>query len=220
MSDVQLHLGDCLDVLRGLEAGSVDAVVTDPPYGTKKTPWDESVDRFIVEECLRVSRGYSLFCYSNTRLWHLLGIIHDLGRDAWTMVWHKPNAMGFERKFSPQWVPIVCVYKGDLPFWGQDLINVPIIPHRNIEHATIKPLPLIRWLVGKATEVGATVLDPFMGSGTTGVACVQTGRRFIGVEIDAGYFKIAKRRIEEAQNAEPLFAEQWAAESLFEETTV
>ncbi len=77
------------------------------------------------------------------------------------------------------------------------------------QHPNEKPVGLMRWVLDRLkVPSGATVLDPYMGSGTTGVACVQTGRRFIGVEIDAGYFAIAQRRIEEAQNAEPLFADE------------
>ena len=69
-------------------------------------------------------------------------------------------------------------------------------------HATVKPLALMRYLCRLTkTPTGGKVLDPFMGSGTTGVACVQTGRNFIGIEIDPGYFEIAKKRIEQAQPA-------------------
>src|SRR5215472_9677327 len=169
---MRLIHGDCLELLKTLESGSVDAVVTDPPYGTKVTDWDHSIDAKIFSECLRVSRGYCVFFYSNTRLWHILGLLHDLGFDVWTMVWHKSNAMGFERRFAPQWVPIVCAYKRGLPFWGQDYCNCPVVPH-NVAHPTPKPLEVTRWIVQRATRKGATVLDAFMGSGTTGVACVQ-----------------------------------------------
>ena len=72
------------------------------------------------------------------------------------------------------------------------------------EHATQKPLKIMKWLVLNYTQEGATILDPFMGSGTTGVACVQTGRNFIGIEIDPTYYAIAERRIAEAQMQPPL----------------
>jgi DNA modification methylase len=74
-------------------------------------------------------------------------------------------------------------------------------------HPCVKPLALMRWLVKLACPAGGTVLDPFMGSGTTGVACVQTGRRFVGIELDPGYFAIAEKRIAAARDAHPLFAE-------------
>ena len=67
------------------------------------------------------------------------------------------------------------------------------------QHPTQKPLALIKELILSCTLEGDTVLDPFMGSGTTGVACVQTGRNFIGIEIDPAYFAIAEKRIAEAQ---------------------
>ena len=66
-------------------------------------------------------------------------------------------------------------------------------------HPTQKPVTLMIWSINNCTAPGATVLDPFMGSGTTGVACVQTGRNFIGIEIDEDYYKIAEKRIAEAQ---------------------
>jgi site-specific DNA-methyltransferase (adenine-specific)/modification methylase len=72
-------------------------------------------------------------------------------------------------------------------------------------HPTQKPVALLRWCLETAKiPRGATVLDPFMGSGTTGVACVRTGRRFIGIEIEREYYDIAERRIREAQMQPPL----------------
>ena len=197
---IELYLGDCLEILPTLAAGSVDAVVTDPPYGTKVTNWDESIDPQIFAECLRISRGYCAYFYSNTRLWHILGELHNLGIDCWVAGWHKNNAMGFERKFAPLWVPIVLAYNKSCKFFGRDVISKPIIPSENNNgHPTPKPVNVTSWLIENATNPGDTILDPFMGSGTTGVACVQTGRNFIGVEIDEGYFNIAKKRIEQAQ---------------------
>jgi site-specific DNA-methyltransferase (adenine-specific) len=74
-------------------------------------------------------------------------------------------------------------------------------------HPCAKPLPQMRWLVNRASWNGETVLDPFMGSGTTGVACAQLGRKFIGIEIHEPYFDIACRRIEDAYRQAPLFPE-------------
>jgi site-specific DNA-methyltransferase (adenine-specific) len=81
-----------------------------------------------------------------------------------------------------------------------DVIAGPIVSAKdNTEHPTTKPLWIMKRLVEVSTNPGMTILDCFMGSGTTGVACVQTGRNFIGIEIDPGYFAIAERRIREAQ---------------------
>jgi len=81
-----------------------------------------------------------------------------------------------------------------------DVIEGPIVSTKdNTDHPTTKPLWIMKRLVTVCTNAGATILDPFMGSGTTGVACVQTGRKFIGVEIESKYFEIAVKRISEAQ---------------------
>jgi len=79
-----------------------------------------------------------------------------------------------------------------------------IIPGRN-QHPTEKPIQLAAHFILLHSQPGDTILDPFMGSGTTGVACVQTGRNFIGIEIDPGYFKIAEKRIHDAQQQPNLF---------------
>jgi site-specific DNA-methyltransferase (adenine-specific) len=189
--------GDCLDVLRTLPDGCVDAVVTDPPYGTHVTEWDHSIDPVVFRECLRVSRGYCLFFYSNTRLAHILSELKAVGAETWVMVWHKSNAMGFERRFAPQWVPIVCAYRGSLPFWGQDFVSAAIVPH-DFDHPTPKPVKAVRWLVEKACPLGGVVLDPFAGSGTTGVAAIKSDRRAILIEREPTYAAIARRRVAEA----------------------
>jgi DNA modification methylase len=197
MSEYKLFHGDCLDVLPSLEDASVDAVITDPPYGTKKAAWDHSIDKLFLSECLRISRGYCLFFYSNTRLWHILGLLHELGRDTWVIPWHKPNAMGFERKFAPQWVPIVCTYTKACPFWGKDLIQAAIVPQR-IDHPTPKQIDVTSWLIEKATKRGQSVIDPFFGSGTTGHACANLERSFVGIEKDAQYYASGAERIASA----------------------
>jgi len=78
------------------------------------------------------------------------------------------------------------------------------------EHPTQKPVKLMRWCIGCLPEPNQTILDPFMGSGTTGVAAVQMGRKFIGIEREERYFQIACRRIEDAQRQGDFFVESAA----------
>ncbi len=120
---ITLYCGDCREIVPTL--GKVDAVVTDPPYGTNVTTWDISIDAGTVAALLAASKGYSAFFYSNTRLAHLLNAVRDHGHDAWVVAWHKSNAMGFERRFAPQWVPIVVAYKGQSAILGQGLVRLP-----------------------------------------------------------------------------------------------
>lgn len=202
IGNANLYLGDCREILPTFPA--MDAVVTDPPYGTKVTEWDEPVDDETVRLILEKSTGYSALFYSNTRLATLLTTIRDSGRDAWVAVWHKPNAMGFERRFAPQWVPIAIAYNGKLPFWGKDYCSCPIVP-QDIDHPTPKPLGITKWLIERCSLPNYTILDPFMGSGTTGVAAVQMGRYFVGIERDQKHFETACERIREAQRQGDMF---------------
>lgn len=202
---ITLYCGDCREIIPTL--GMVDAVVTDPPYGTGVTTWDISIDEATVADLLRASKGYSAFFYSNTRLAHLLNAVRDHGHDAWVAVWHKLNAMGFERRFSPQWVPIVIAYKGNPPFWGQDLFACPIRV-QDVDHPTPKQPAVTEWLVERTSKIGDVVHDPFMGSGTTGVAAVKLGRKFVGIEVEPKYFDLACKRIQTALDAPDMFIER------------
>jgi DNA modification methylase len=89
------------------------------------------------------------------------------------------------------------------------LICVAATNAERVGHPTQKPLRVMTWVIANFTREGDTVFDPYMGSGTTGVACVKLGRNFVGYEVDANYFAIAKKRIEDAQLqiSLPMFAE-------------
>jgi len=202
---VTLYLGDCREILPTLS--KVDAVVTDPPYGTRVTDWDTSIDAETVHLILRASSGYAVFFYSNTRLAHLLNAVREEGYDAWVAVWHKSNSVGFERRFAPQWTPIVIAYRGQPKFWGKDLCHCPIAV-QPIDHPTPKQLGVMEWCIERASLDAETILDPFMGSGTTGVAAVKLGRKFIGIEIEPKYFDISVCRISEALKQPDLFIEK------------
>lgn len=120
------------------------------------------------------------------------------------VIWDRGNhGMGdLEAAFAPQHDVIWFATKGAFVFPGVrpcSVLRAIRVAADKLVHPNEKPVSLMRQLVMAVTTTGATVLDPFMGSGTTGVACMQTGRNFIGIEIDPGYFAIAKRRIEAAQ---------------------
>jgi len=200
MVDVTLHLGDCLEYMRTMDAGSVDAVVTDPPYGVdfRGNGWDAFIPLWIAEA--RRVAPVVVFTTAPTTLW-------DYPRPDWVACWHRTAAQsrtaygGFNH-----WSPVVCYGAVRFPvdvFYTNGMITA--IANEGIDHPTPKDVRMFRWLVNHATEQGATVFDPFMGSGTTGVACVRTGRNFIGCEIDPNYYAIAQRRIAEAQLQPPLF---------------
>ena len=203
---VQLYHGDCLEFMRTLPAGSVDAVVTDPTYGINhkrgrarnrgkgitlgtngiigdKTPFDPR----------------PFLNFPIVLLWGANWYSDKLPGGRW-LIWDKQEHGG-SGDFSEAEIA-----------WCNTGQSIKIFRHmwlgvqRASEvgdtrlHPTQKPVALMRWCLQVArVPRGATVFDPFMGSGTTGVACVQTGRNFIGCEIDVGYFEIAQRRISLAQ---------------------
>lgn len=195
---VVLYRGDCLAVLPMLSG--VDAVVTDPPYGIgfKYATHDDTRDGYAewcgrwFAELKRIARTIAITCgQANVSDWAVIE------RPKWWLAWWKPAAMGRCVVGFNNWEPIALY--GDCPKNVCDVIRATIKPDESLAgHPCPKPLEWASKQVEMLTESGETVCDPFMGSGQTGVACVNTGRKFIGIELDEGYFNIAKRRISEA----------------------
>ncbi len=205
--------GDCLQVLPTIPAGSVGAVVTDPPYGVNYQydgPCKDSVDNWmrlaeILPLCLSVALG--------TVLW--FGAAPTIARDCGafsvkperTLVWAPRFSLSMTQANGMlfKWHPL---YAWRLPVKNstiqRDVLDVACEGRHWWDHPATKPIELMQQLMG-LTDENALILDPFTGSGTTGVAAIKTGRRFIGIEIDPGYADIARRRIREATPT--LFAE-------------
>lgn len=220
-----IYCGDCLEVMPTLDAGSVDAVVTDPPYGIAfdRATWAE--DPAAYGELLRA-------CVEEFQ--RLVG-------DGPVFVWQGlPNASRWHEWF-PEGFRIFAACKGFVQFrptpvqWSWDAVvwwgtprtspsvyakdyhvqkTAPFGAHRErIDHPSPKPLEQVGYVVCIATNTNALVLDPFFGSGTTGVACVKTGRRFIGIEISEQYCEIAAKRMEQAL-AQPMLPLEEERQSL------
>jgi DNA modification methylase len=201
---VQLYLGDCLEVLPTLAPGSVDCVVTDPPYGIahksngqlfrghEMIANDESTE--LAEWCklwaevkrLSVAMFYSPYAplskFRNVLCWNK-GAHVGIGGDRETC---------WKRDFELIGVTTKGALAGNR---DSAVINIPALSPPPSGHSHEKPVKLLEYLIFKVKEW--SVLDPFMGSGTTGVACVRLGRRFIGVELDPEYFEIARKRIQD-----------------------
>jgi len=188
---VKLYLGDCLGILPTLSG--VDAVVTDPPYGLGKRmqggTWGNSAEYLAMEEwdvlpsasTLAAIAGMSPFCV----MWG--GNYFALPPSRCWLAWDKQNAVPTMSDIELAWTNL------DRPAKRKSL---PVGRHEH-GHPTEKPLPLMLWTLEAARiPEKSTVLDPFMGSGTTGVACIRTGRRFIGIEKDPVHFETARSRIE------------------------
>jgi DNA modification methylase len=195
---ILLICGDCLTVLPMLAAGSVDAVVTDPPYGVGFKYDTHDDDRAGYEAWCRdwfasierIGCPILMACGAvNVAMWARIKPFN------WQVAWLKPAAMGRSPVGFCNWEPMLL--------WGSgtgnsvDVFTAQIIPDASLDgHPCPKPL---RWgteSVARVSLEGDTILDPFMGSGTTGVACIRTGRKFIGIEISPEYFEIARERIQ------------------------
>ena len=215
MTNVDLRLGDCLDVLPTLAAGSVDAVVTDPPYGVnyKYASHVDSAENLaalvplFLREARRIAKRTAVFTGTKN-----LGLYADAD---WVYSWVVPQGAGVSAYGFTCWTPIA--FYGKDAFAGKGSYPDTFVDYKakreGVDHPAEKPLSVMLWALERFTHPGQTVLDPFMGSGTTGVACMKLGRNFIGIEKDPGYFAIAQRRIEQAraQLALPLFSAEAAA---------
>ena len=214
IGNATLYLGDCRDILPTL--GKVDAIVTDPPYGIGMDGQKGS-DRKNGQQMRK--HHDSLGWDKETPPAELLKDVIAAGK--WAIVWggnYFMDALPAQKAWLV-WDKAqtgLTMSDGELA-WS----NLPMVlrikkMHRTHlwqdepEHPTQKPIKLMSWCISHIPEPNQTILDPFMGSGTTGVAAVQMGRRFIGIEREPKYFEIACRRIEDAQRQGDFFVENAA----------
>jgi site-specific DNA-methyltransferase (adenine-specific) len=202
---VELYLGDCLEYMKSMPAGSVDAVITDPPYGIglinscpvggrnekhKDVSWDiETPNKDCFIEIERISKTQIIWGAN------YLNCFRGGGAIVWDKLQPLPDSSQCE-------IASVSGYKKVFKYTQRwtNFVNT-----KETDHPTEKPILLFIWLLENFTKLGDTIFDPFMGSGTTGVACMQLGRNFIGCEIDPKYFAIAEKRIKNASLQPQLF---------------
>lgn len=200
IGNATLYLGDCLEIL--LTLPKVDAVITDPPYGIGKAEWDDRYPDEIVELAFSVARVVCIM----PGLWALPRCIHSFGdRYRSVIAGYNTNGMTFGPIGFNNWIP--AVIGGEVPRKGQDAFRFTVgISGTKPDHPSPKPVEFMISLVERVTEKGWSVCDPFMGSGTTSIACMNLGLKFIGIEIETKYFDIACERTENAQRQKRLFA--------------
>jgi len=209
--------GDCLERMKEIPDGSVDMVLTDPPYGMnyqsnrrtatdkfEKIQNDEGLDWLdkFVDECWRVMADNTaayVFCS-----WHKVDIFKQAFERKFKLknmiVWVKNNHGSGDLKgaYAPKHEFILYMHKGRSLFRNgrtPDVVMADKVLGSNMVHPTEKPVPLIEKFIENNSDKNDSILDPFMGSGTTGVAAERLGRNFIGIELDKEYFDIANERI-------------------------
>lgn len=250
MNKFELWQGDCLELMKNIPDGSVDLVLTDPPYGTTACKWD-SVIPFepMWKQLNRIIKPNGAICLFGSEPFTSRIICSNLKGFKYRWDWNKKTPSGMvNAKYRPlQQTEDIAVFtrKGEKTIYNPQMVKretpirsggngaqtgvyfgwkcrgdgkqfnkiyeyknpTTLIEFNKIKkgtfHPTQKPVDLLEYIIRTYTNEGETVLDFTMGSGSTGVACVNTNRRFIGIELDDGYFEIAKKRIEEAVNDLP-----------------
>lgn len=244
MTDVQLMHGDCLELMKNIPDGSVDLVLTDPPYGTTNCRWDTIIPFDLMwEQLSRIVKPNGAILLFGSEPFSSALRMSNINNFKYDWYWQKTTPTGFlnakkqplrnietisvfylkqptynpqksaghKRKVSLAKHKVNCKKAEEYRDYGlasydsTERYPTQILQHKTDRqkcafHPTQKPVCLLEYLIRTYTNEGETVLDFTMGSGSTGVACVNTNRRFIGIELDDGYFEIAKNRIQEALN--------------------
>ena len=240
---IDLIQGDCLIEMQKIESGSIDAIITDPPYGTTACKWDSVINfELLWEQLNRIIKFNGAIVLFGSEPFSSALRISNIERFRYDIIWEKSHARGFLNawkqpmrkhenisvfyKKQPTYNPILkdkdpknirtrSKRTRSSQFNGGEFSNdankrkcpndksMPdsVLKYNSkvtpIIHPTQKPVALMEYLIKTYTNENETVLDFTMGSGTTGVACQNTNRKFIGIEMDENYFKIAEQRIKE-----------------------
>lgn len=248
MKDIELWQGDCLELMKDIPDGSIDAIITDIPYGTTACKWDEVIPlEPMWAQVKRILKPRGVFVTTASQPFTSKLVVSNLEWFKYEWIWNKNTSSNFlQSGYQPRKIhenilvfssgyatytpnggnmlynPVMwgestthkkeSMAKDQLKSWRGRMRDEYIIVSKNktgkrfpesiiffkkedTKHPTQKPVALYDYLIKTYTNEGDTVLDFAMGSGTTGVACVNTGRKFIGIELDEEYFKIATERI-------------------------
>ena len=243
MADTKLYLGDCLEIMKSIPDGSVDMVLTDPPYGTTACKWDSIIPfELMWEQLKRVTKKNGAIVMTASQPFTSALVMSNPKMFKYDWTWRKPKGTGhLNAKKMPMkdkedilvFYAAPCTYNPQFtsgtPYknkagdptkstsmtdsygkytnfrndnegkrYPKQVIDFPVV-ERGTQHPTQKPVELMEYLIKTYTNEGETVLDFTMGSGTTGVACKNLDRDFIGIELDEEYFKIAEERIANEQ---------------------
>ena len=218
---ITIYHGDCRDILPLIEPGSVDLVLTDPPYGMNldtnysslagTTKWKAVKGDYAGKEYARVAGDDAPFepalILSFGRPTILFGADHysdKLPPSRGWIVWDKREELGSNMLSDAElaWTNIATPTRIYRHKWLGYMRASEVGKHL---HPTQKPVTLMRWILGKWSNPSGLVLDPYMGSGPVARACADTGRRYIGIELEERYCEIAAKRLQ--QSVLPMFAE-------------
>lgn len=217
----EIYKDDCLAVMESIPSESVGLIVTDPPYlmnykSNRRTKMDKfdkikndvnshNLISNYLAECYRIMKdNTAIYCFCS---WHNVDFFKQEFEKHFKLkniiVWNKNNHGTGDLKgsYAPKHEFILFGHKGRTPLREKripDVIDCAKIPSKLLVHPTEKPLGLLSKFIKQSSDEGDIIFDGFMGSGSTGVACMLTDRKFIGIELDDKYFEIAENRIKES----------------------
>ena len=239
---MKLYKGECLEVMKSIPDASIDAIITDPPYGTTACKWDSVIDfKLMWEQLNRIIKPNGAIVLFGSQPFTSALIMSNPKGFKYEWIWQKTKGSNFQTLKHQPWkmhenilvFNAKAVYNPQKYTVSEDKIdkrknvNNPLTnkdgvygklnrtrkkddgtrypssiqtiknPNNNSLHPTQKPIALMEYLIKTYTNENETVLDFTMGSGSTGVACVNAKRNFIGIEMDSNYFEIAEQRIEQ-----------------------
>ena len=244
---IDLRKGDCLEIMKGIPDGSIDAIITDPPYGTTACKWDNVIDFDLMWEQLnRIIKPNGVIVLFGSEPFSSALRMSNIKKYRYDWIWDKRKAgnfaLGNRQPLKTHEIISVFSLKTHNYYPQKTLLEKPQTRHlgkksinredgfsggigkqikygkdyepnkklpisiqefkkdnykNNRFHPTQKPVKLLEYLIKTYTNENETVLDFTMGSGSTGVACINTNRKFIGIEQDEKYFDIATERIDE-----------------------
>jgi site-specific DNA-methyltransferase (adenine-specific) len=241
---MKLYKGDCLEVMKSIPDNSIDAIITDPPYGTTACKWDSVISFDLMWEQLnRIIKPNGAIVLFGSEPFSSALRMSNIKDYKYDWIWEKTKASApmLANKMPMRRHENISIFYKKLPTYNPQMVFVGIKDKRktfteisinknftsqglttkakkdngyrhpntvqifnnsnktNLLHPTQKPIELMEYLIKTYTNENETVLDFTMGSGSTGVACVNTKRNFIGIEQDEKYFSIAEQRIKEAK---------------------
>ena len=215
MEDYNIYCGDCLNYMKKIPSESIDLIVTDPPYlmdfqsGYRKRKYNKIKNDTVQNEKLiseyfehsyRILKNdTAIYCFCS---WHHIDIFKQEFEKYFKLkniiIWQKNNtSMGdLKGSYAPKYEMVLFGHKGRRLLNGFRYPDILEFKRTNNKlHPTEKPVDLLELFIKQSSDINDVVFDGFMGSGSTGVACLNTNRKFIGCELDENYFKIAEQRL-------------------------
>ena len=224
---IKLRHGNCMDILGKMDTGSVDLIVMDPPYKqdggagagsfggsqrgyyTQLSSMSEGISQDVLKECIRVLKRINIYIYCNkAQLKFYLDFFSSYPVSFNLLCWHKTNPIPATHNIYLRDTEYILFFRErGVPLYGSyetkhTYFITPVNKKDKKEwgHPTIKPIEQARIFIQNSSSEGDVILDPYMGTGTTGVAAVSLERSFIGVEKDSHWYSVAKNRIRTARD--------------------